>query len=996
MFPLRVSTTRIFRKHRSDLVQVKFFAFQTLFLITGSVEPYPFSAGFANVSAPEMDVPSQTRDSQETFMKKLSLPAIRAALMLSLLLPGAGLLCSRNAQAQATTTASLTGTVTDTQGAAISGAEVTLTEKATNAVRSIKSNDSGYFRVDGLAAGVYSLQVVKSGFATLNRPALELSIGSVADVPISLPAASVQESITVNESTPLLQTEKTDVGMLINQRQIQEIPVNGRNFVDLAQLNSQAVPTISTPRQGVSVEVGGQRSYETSVLIDGFWNTDELFGALRHVYSMDAVQEFQVITNGASAEYGRGLGGVVTAVTKSGTNTVHGSAFGYFRDKALNAWSISDKNTKVKQDYSRQQYGGTLGGAILRDRSFLFGSFERYNEKIPTDNLITAANATAIGLPAEDVGAIPNLRKVNFWMVKYDQKITERQHLFAAFVRTNTENYGNRSETYATRSRLTHQNFLDVSLQVGWQLVTNKWLHDIRGSYFPRDNNSLGLNVGNLPLVPAGSTLDQLSVPQVTITNVASFGKSNIANAQKTDPGQIIYSASTQIGNHTIKFGGDAMLVVYSQWQYSGLQGTYTFTNLANYQSGHYSTYSQVFGNPKQTMHHSYLSGFVQDAWKVNPRLALNLGLRYDVERQPRFYGVSYGHDRNNFGPRGGVSFDLLGNHKTLLKASGALFYDVTFLNFESPVYYNYIASPQLFTATWNYGQTGAPTYPNFYATLPSTIPAGVRDVWDLPHDFKTPSSAQFNASIEQLLPGKFLATVTYLYSHTMDQVYQYDDNLAFNTTTNAWYRPNATYRAIYEYKPLAKGTYSAGILGVMKNARLYNLNANVTYASCIDMETGFTDTINDQRYPERERGPCSDTPRARGVISGAYRPVRFVSFSGIFAGNTGLPYDPRVGSGYDTNGDGKFNDRVVGYGRNSFRRKETNSLDFRVTGYVPFLKDKPLQIQAQAFNLLNHTNITGVNTTYGPTVGSPLALFGTASTWGPKRQIELAARFNF
>jgi hypothetical protein len=448
--------------------------------------------------------------------------------------------------------ATVSGIVADESGGVVPGVTVTIVNIATNDVRAAVTDERGSYRFDGLRPSRYTLTGELQGFTTVSYEEFAVNVGAAVTINLQLKLSTMAETITVSGEAPLVQAEKADLSTVISREQIESLPVNGRNYIDFALLTPTATPNVSTVRQGVFVDVGSARAYETQLLVDGFWNTDELFGAPRHIYSQDAVQEFQVVASGGAAEYGRAIGGVISAVTKSGANTLSGSAFGYYRNKELNSQTLFERQRGApKSEFDRKQYGATLGGPVLRDRMFFFGAVERSDERTPADNLVTPANARVIGLPDADAGTIGNFRDVLFWMGKTDLNLSTNNRLQASVVRTHHENFGQRNETFATRSRQTHQDLYDWSYQLGWQSVAGRWLHDVRGSYFPRDNYSVGFNVGGPPLVADGQ-FDQLTVPRVTITNVASFGSSNIKNEQFTRPAQIVYASSVFANRHSV------------------------------------------------------------------------------------------------------------------------------------------------------------------------------------------------------------------------------------------------------------------------------------------------------------------------------------------------------------------------------------------------------------------------------------------------------------
>src|SRR6267154_1601814 len=289
-------------------------------------------------------------------------------------------------------TATLSGTVTDPQGLAVRGAQVTVTSATTGAQRTIVADDNGRYVFIGLPPGQYKLSVDSgANFAAYEDPAVVLTVGQAAMLNPQLQLRGQQQTVTVTSETTLVETQKTDDSSTIDSLQITNLPINGRNYINFTLLNSQAArdetPSIgAAPTSGLNF--GGQRARSNEVSVDGADAVDKSVGGVRATVSQEAVQEFQVITSNYMPEYGRATGGVVNIVTKSGSNELHGNLFGYVRNGAIqaqNPFSVqgafnpaTDTVTlkPVKQSFTRVQAGATLGGPIQRDKTFFFFAYE--------------------------------------------------------------------------------------------------------------------------------------------------------------------------------------------------------------------------------------------------------------------------------------------------------------------------------------------------------------------------------------------------------------------------------------------------------------------------------------------------------------------------------------------------------------------------------------------------------------------------------------------
>ncbi|HYL86917.1 MAG TPA: TonB-dependent receptor [Candidatus Angelobacter sp.] len=309
--------------------------------------------------------------------------SVFAGMLLCLLVLG----CAKNVGAQVNT-AALSGTVVDPQGLAVKGAKVTVTNTATGASRTSVADDDGRYNLVGLPPGHYKLTVDAGvSFAIYENSAIVLTVGESANFDPHVELKGVQQTVTVSTETAPIETTKSEVSDTVEQRRIENLPINGRSYINFTLTNSQTTrdmaPTIGpAPNSGLSI--GGARARGTAVSVDGADAVDNSINAIRATLSQEGIQEFQLILSNYNAEYGRASGGVINIVSKSGSNEFHGDAFGYFRNKAFqarNAFSgVIDPTTgaldPVKQAYTRTQSGLTFGGPIKKDKTFVFFSYE--------------------------------------------------------------------------------------------------------------------------------------------------------------------------------------------------------------------------------------------------------------------------------------------------------------------------------------------------------------------------------------------------------------------------------------------------------------------------------------------------------------------------------------------------------------------------------------------------------------------------------------------
>ncbi len=253
-------------------------------------------------------------------------------------------------------TGAIAGTVVDETGGAMPGVTVTVTNNATGQARTTVTNDLGKYQVTALQPSRYAVRVELSGFAPITRGDIAVNVGSVTDLNVTLRMAAVQESITVTGAAPLVESSKTDLSSVVTQEALESIPSRSRQYLDYTLLMPATSENTSTSAQGTGLNIGGARAAESSLLVDGFYNLDEGFAKVKQRYSEDAIQEFQIISFGGAAEYGRAIGGIINGVTKSGGNTLRGTAYGFMRNENLNAmdWGSRHLGLETKPQFRRQ------------------------------------------------------------------------------------------------------------------------------------------------------------------------------------------------------------------------------------------------------------------------------------------------------------------------------------------------------------------------------------------------------------------------------------------------------------------------------------------------------------------------------------------------------------------------------------------------------------------------------------------------------------------
>ena len=495
--------------------------------------------------------------------------------------------------------ATINGTVTDPSGALISGAKITATQPATGAQRTTQTSSAGLYSLSALAAGTYDVTVEAPGFKQAKFAAVPVSVGAVVTLDAHLQVGAAQEVIDVSADAPVVETTRTQTSTVVNQKAISDLPINGRNFLDFAVLTPGVV---RDPSRGGDLSFGGQRGTANSLTVDGSDANNVFFGQSTgrsgtgrspYSFSQDAVQEFQVSANGYAAEIGRAGGGVINVITKSGTNDLHGTAFEFFRDKALNANSWENNRARLpKRNYHFNQFGGNLGGPIVKNKAFFFFDYDgqRNNEPI---TVIPGAAAPSDALSQQAFqslqkyfAAYPRSLNNDVYLGKADLFLTAAQRLSVRynanrFTGVNYENSGATSAAGHTgNSSVTTDNVSGTHTFV----ISGAAVLESRFTY-SRDNEP----------GEANSTDPEAVIRQGGAT-VISIGRNNFSprytNARTV---QWADSLSHVHGRHTFKAGLDINFQHIDNFFPGNFSGSYTFNSYADFASNRPFSFTQAF-----------------------------------------------------------------------------------------------------------------------------------------------------------------------------------------------------------------------------------------------------------------------------------------------------------------------------------------------------------------------------------------------------------------
>jgi hypothetical protein len=639
----------------------------------------------------------------------------------ALLLLIAGLAGPLPVQAQlGATTADISGVVTDETGGVIAGAIVTARETSTNVERSTTTGSEGRFVLAALQPGTYTITVAHPGFANTVQEGVRLSLGSLTRLEVTLPVGGIDQQVTVVAERSALDPQRTALSTVVLSEQVESLPINIRNFLSFSLL-TPGVSRDVTPQQGASATSGlsfaGQRARSNNITVDGLDNNDSVVGSVRATFSQEAVREFQVVSTGYSAEFGKASGGLVNIVTKSGTNDPSGTAFIFYRNDALSARGYFEQFTPAglpirtdKAPYRQLQFGAVFGGPLKRNRTFYFGSFERLG--IRATNAVTIDNApgTLFGQPGEsavgllrlagfaiETGNVPYERSATLLLGKVDHHTDTKGSLSlrvssARELDENIEPWGG----LVARSAGAFLRSNDVMATAAHNLVAStKMLSELRVQVAYRNQDVISFDTRCDGLCDR----DDEGGPSVEISGVATAGRQRFTPQPRQNLRvQIVETLSLFVGSHQFKTGVDYSYIDHRRQALPlHFGGRFIFlplpaipgvlpspiSSIEAFALGLPAAYVQGYGDPRAPYGTSDLALFAQDDWRLASNLTLKLGLRYQKQFWPRvvadvpgFGAYEFPTDSNDLAPRVGASWDPWRDQKTAVHGAYGVYYD--------------------------------------------------------------------------------------------------------------------------------------------------------------------------------------------------------------------------------------------------------------------------------------------------------------------------------
>lgn len=929
---------------------------------------------------------------------------LRYFVLVSLSFVLAGFGGERALAQQNVTAATLSGVVSDASGAVVTDATLTAANVETNQTQTARTDYDGRYRFPFLPVGPYKLSINASGFHTLTKE-LTVTVGQSLYLPVKLEVAGVAETVTIASDVPTIEIVRSQLSETVRPAEIDSLPLNGRNFLDLAVLvpgvsptntgsNQRFAETSGVPGQGISF--AGQRNLYNSFVVDGLSANDDAADLAGTFFSEEVIREFQVINAGGSAEFGRASGGVVNIITKSGTNNWRGNLYGFARNQRFDA---RNPLAPRKDLLTQVQYGATLGGPIRPDRTFLFTNFEQtrrnYSAVITiAPSAVTTINnrlgATGYRGPLIETGIVPASFDTTNFFARIDHKINDRNQLSARYSLYHITAVNSR--TVGGLNAVSRGSGLDDADQTAEvSNVTTLSSRTVNEARFQFTHSRLA------------APINDFVGPAVSISGVANFGTATVSPlARDIDLFEAVDSVSTQRGRHSLKAGADLLYNRVNIVFPGAIQGVYNFTSLSNFLTGNYGTFQQAFGAPSQFQSNPNIGLFVQDEWHVRPNVTLNAGVRYDAQ----FLPAPIQTDGNNFAPRVGIAYSP-GDHKTVIRAGFGIYFDRIPLRATSNAFQR--DGTKYVVVQLSPTQAGAPVFPNVLSAQPATLTTKP-NLTRIDPRIENSYSQQANFQIERELANATSLSVGYLYLRGLHIILSRNVNVprfpASAGVPNLG-RPDPDWGNISRFESSGDSYYHGLFISLNKRAgRWARMRLSYTLSKTID-DAGnfFFSTPQDNFNLRDDRGLSDNDQRHRLVVSGTIeapqktkssglaRALRGFQLSYIFTYASRLPFNVLLGS--DRNFDTNNNDRPAGVGRNTGRGFDFAALDLRLSRHFRLTERIGLDLSADGFNLFNRANLAVPNNTFGsgPT---PLASFGQPTAAFDSRQFQFGLKLSF
>lgn len=997
--------------------------------------------------------------------------------------------------------ATIKGKVTDPQAAVIPGATVTITSIDQGTTRMTVTDETGEFQLRLVRPGVHDLTVEAPGFQLYSLKGVQLTVGQTANLDIKLQLAGVKAEMVVTMDTPLIEIERTQQANTIETNQVENLPNIGRAFTAYVY-TLPGVANSNAPRvQGAGrfsgfassgFSIGGSNGRNNLVTVDGGEN-EYGSGQLRFGISPEAIQEFQVNRNSFSAEFGFTAGTAVNVILKSGSNSFHGSVYVFYRSQKTSARDPFDFN--VEKPFDQQVYPGfSFGGPVVENKLFFFTNYEREKNDIarfrtytesgllqptaPQLSLLAQLDASAdanvrrisanlrnalttnastypvtYGILQDNEGTFNGFARLNTWNTRVDYQASARDSVSGRF--TLTRNY---TDDPGTNNVISPSNRNDLTYRDYSTVVT--WTHSFGSNLMSQARGQFSPNNSSNTAPPED--------PRVTVvmSGLGTFGR-NFGSPYVVTQNRYQFedSLTWTRGSHTLKFGASYRPVQYTFRNDLWFAGEYQFlpniypvtlavppadqatfvaaagagipllTSLQSFNRNLPFLYRQGFNNPRWVGTGHYVGVFAQDSWKVHPRLTLDLGGRVDYDGEP----APVPH-HTYFSPRFGFAWDLMGDHKTVLRGGSGVFYSPIYLQIPgytsvlngSGRYINQIARSSTAAAAVYQAGIAQSKYPFSIMTEADINALGIstaagapgRVLFELDPDYENNYSIQANLGIQREISTNLSIEVAYQMYHGLhiqmpvglNYIEADPQPAGRNPALGPFYRvcqvadncrrvsdPGITQFTNYESR--GSSIYHGMTLSFARRfSDHFSFQSNYTFSKAIDDQTDFNSAFAPP-FPTRlftERSLSAFDIRHNFVFSGVFqtpfhagagqpflaRVFADMSLSPIVFIRTGIPFSLLTGT--DINGDTRGGtDRLFYIGRNTGIGPDFHSVNLRISKAFRFKADSDMRLEfsADGSNLFNHTNFAAVREIIGADPAAPDYHSGTVRLTGQRNR---------
>jgi hypothetical protein len=900
---------------------------------------------------------------------------VKAGIVLGLVL---AVLCSSSVTLAQNYRGTIRGRVTDQQGAAIRGAQLTLIDQGTNETRTATSNERGDYTFSLVRPSAYRLEVEQQGFAKYaDRFALQVNQDLRRDVALGIGQVQIDDNVTVESVAPL-KYDNASLGAVIDNRQVTGLPLDGRNFLELSLLVPGAAPaapgSAGSVRGDFAFSINGSREDANNFLLDGVYNVDPKLNTFGVKPPVDAIREFEVLSSVYDASFGRSAGAQINVVLKSGTNQFHGTVYEFLRNQVLDARNYFAPADQPDPKYLRNQFGASIGGPIVKDRTFFFGDYEGTRGRegitrlanVPTarervgdfsqslfapplvpgtsfpfpGGVIPQQALNPIGLKIAALYPLPN-RNVPFQNYVSSPVQRDRQDLFDVRV----DHVFSAASQFSARYSFTDRNLFEPYsgvtqvfvpgygnnvLRRGQNLMLNE--HHVFSPRFVNDARVAFSRVGNQVLIEnAGRSVNrEVGLPELS-NNPRDFGLSfirvtgfsplgheyNNPQDSATNVFQFLDTATYARGAHLLKFGFDLRYAQQNAFRDVQARGLLTFPGQVSftlpngtpavipYITGN-ALANLLFGLPlvtggarldnQQHLRTESYNLFVNDSYRLTPRLTLSAGLRYeynsppvDTEDRANIYDpvtrslarvgtngiprAGYEADKNNFAPRVGVAWALNEEGRTLLRAGYGVYYDQSPLAPGEGLYFN---APYFdFRFYFQSEQAPLTLFNPFPFNTPSLAPPSA---FAFDRNLRTSYTQHWNLNIQQQLGNSTVAELAYVGSKGTKLLAARDINQPAASTRQPNLRPNFFFGEITQQESSADSNYHSFQARLQQRLAFgLSLLGAYTWGKAIDNASGIFSSTGDPNYPQNsydlsaERGRSGFDIRHRFSLSYAY-----------------------------------------------------------------------------------------------------------------------------